>query len=288
MEAITREAIFEEVRQRLGPLNNQAQQAITEVLEMLKLPEKRQNAKAKKETFVGENVSVAQYEAWSRDERLEYQTRPEKMNVRWIKKKLKDLRAMWIMVVDGRVVKYGSLTNYPTDEVFDALCEKYDKFPFVFLNPQVLNIEETGNWHDTIVEDDAFPTVSVVVQSATGRVELDADFDTGALGVYFDQEYLLKNRVLKRRDRDIENVSEHLGKSYRFIQRPLWLEITDIEDKTRRIGMIALCIEDCQSSPFVVINPTRTALVGREIFLKLQPIVHLNFAQHQTEIEYLP
>jgi outer membrane protein assembly factor BamB len=83
---------------------------------------------------------------------------PEKVNTRWIEDKLRKLHAMWIMVIDGQVVAHGSLTDYPSDEEFDKLCEKYGKFPFVFLNPQLLRIEESSIWHDTIVENDKYPT----------------------------------------------------------------------------------------------------------------------------------
>ncbi|MCI0692729.1 hypothetical protein L0337_12095 [candidate division KSB1 bacterium] len=218
------ETIINEVRQRLGPLNSQAEQAVKEVLEILKLPREATSPETQEEPFIGTNVSVAQYEAWSRDERLKYQTDPEKINARWIEKKMQELNVAWIMVIDGLVVASGSLTDYPSDEEFDALCEKFGKFPFVFLSPRVLMIEE--------------------------------------------------------------NVSQHLGKNFRYVQRPLWLEVTDKHGKSQHVGMIALCIEQWQSSPFVAINPQRIALVGREAFLKLQPIVHLDFAARQTEIEY--
>ncbi len=181
------ETIIQEVRQRLGPLNSQAEQAVKEVLEILKLPREADSTETQEKPFIGANVSVTQYETWSRDERLKYQTDPEKINAPWIEKKLQELNAAWIMVIDGLIVASGSLTDYPSDEEFDALCEKFGKFPFVFLSPRVLMIEENISW---------------------------------------------------------------------------------------------------QSSPFVAINPQRIALVGREAFLKLQPIVHLDFAARQTEIEY--
>lgn len=93
------------------------------------------------EVFIGANVSPAEYEAWSRDDRLKYQTAPEKTNAGWIERKIQELRAAWIMVIDGKVVAHGSLTDYPFDEEFDALCEKFGKFPFVFLSSLILMIE---------------------------------------------------------------------------------------------------------------------------------------------------
>ncbi|MDZ7290951.1 MAG: hypothetical protein ONB44_12240 [candidate division KSB1 bacterium] len=255
-------------------------------MEILKLPRDATFTNTQEEPFIGTNVSVAQYEAWSRHKRLEYQTEPEKVNSRWIERKLQELHAAWIMVIDGQVVASGSLTDYPSDEEFDAFCEKFGKFPFVFLSPRVLMIEENISWHKTLEDGDAYPTVPVAVKGTAGHVEIHADFDTGAIGVHFDQELLLRHKVMTWRDHDIEKVSQHLGQNFRYIQRPLWLEVTDKHGMCQRVGMIALCIENWQSSPFVAINPQRTALVGREIFLKLRPVVHLDFAARQTEIEY--
>lgn len=156
---MTQEAVLKEIHQRLGPLNSQAQLAVSEVLEILRLPRESKSVRSKDGIFVGENVSVSQYEAWSRDERLRYQTEPEKANARWIGEKLRELRASWIIVSDGKVVASGSLTEYPTDDDFDALCEKFGKFPFVFLSPSVLVIEEVTSWHETTEMGDAYPTV---------------------------------------------------------------------------------------------------------------------------------
>jgi hypothetical protein len=280
---MTQETVIDNIRQRLGPLNNQAEKAVKEVL---KLPRETASLKALEETFIGANVSVAKYEAWSRDERLKYQTEPEKVNARWIERKMRELHAKWIMVIDGKVVSYGSLTDYPFDEEFDALCETFGEFPFVFMSPRVLMVEEGLSWHDTTEYEDAYPTVSVTIKGAAGQHEFQADFDTGALGVFFDQELLLRHKVMTKRNRDVEKIAEHLSKSFRYVQKPLWLEVTDKHGRSQRVGMIAACVENWQSSPFVAINPQRTALVGRGAFLKLQPIVHLNFAARQSEVEY--
>jgi hypothetical protein len=226
-QKMTQEAVIDNIRHRLGPLNNQAEQAAKEVLEMLRLPRETASFESSEEMFIGANVSPAEYEAWSRDERLKYQTDPEKVNARWIEEKIQELRAAWIMVINGNVVAHGSLTAYPSDEEFDALCEKFGKFPFVFINSRILMIEEGLSWHDTIDYDDAYPTGSVSVHGASGACELQADFDTGAIGVYFDQEILLRNKVVKKRNRDIEKISEHLSQSFRYIQKPLELEVID-------------------------------------------------------------
>jgi hypothetical protein len=49
---------------------------------------------------------------------------------------------------------------------------------------------------------------------------------------------------------------------------------------------LSLCIRNWPASPFVAINPNRTALIGRSVFHKIVPIVHLDFAARRTEIEH--
>ncbi len=45
-----------------------------------------------------------------------------------------------------------------------------------------------------------------------------------------------------------------------------------------------LCVTKWKQSPFVRINPRRTALAGRDIFLELQPSITLDFANRRTTI----
>jgi hypothetical protein len=146
---MTQEIILEKLRQNLGPLNNQAVSAVKEVLKLLQRSEVAEAASTQDEKFIGANVSVEQYETWEDDDRLRYQTESEQSNAAWIRKKLNELQAAWLMVIDGKVVAHGALTDYPFENEFDALCKKFGKFPFVFLNPKVLMIEETCHWHET-------------------------------------------------------------------------------------------------------------------------------------------
>jgi len=44
------------------------------------------------------------------------------------------------------------------------------------------------------------------------------------------------------------------------------------------------CVLNWRMSPFVAINPNRTALIGRDIMFELKPRVLLDFDKRQTEI----
>ncbi len=287
-ESITQEAVLEKVRTRLGTLDAKAEQAVAQAIAVLN--ESRQHEMAAQpmaDKFVSANVSLAQYDAWSPEERFQYLNNAKKINANWIRKHLQDLSAAWLMVIDGQVIVHGSsIQHLPQEQEFDTLCEKHGKYPFVFFNPRLFMIEESSAWHHTVEPDDAYPTVAVKLQSTQGALDLVADFDTGAIDSYFDFDLLVHHGLVKQSHRDYEDESAHLGQNFRFIAKPLRLSVEDADGNSRETGFFAFCIKNWRGSPFVAINPTRTALVGRSLFFKLAPVVHLDFAARQTEIEF--
>jgi len=286
------ETVLRQVRDRLGPLSGEAEQAVTEALEIVR----RMNGapfsppvdqEAKSCDFKSENVSLEVYESWSDDQQLRYLTEAKKANADWIEKKLQELEAVWLIVSDGKIIAYGpALQTFPHEEEFDELCEKIGKFPFVIFSPRLFFIEETVSWHSTKMSGDAYPTVLINVKTDGAETELEADFDTGALDTYFDLDLLMQRGVVKAKKRKIYDESSHLGKNYKYIAKSIRLELKDKNGQHRRTQILAACVKNWNNSPFVAINPKRTALVGRNTMLQLQPVVLLDFANRQTEVEY--
>jgi hypothetical protein len=287
-EPITQEAVLEKVRTRVGALDAKAEQAVAQAIAVINESRKSETAaQPMAEKFVSANVSLAQYDAWSPEERFQYLNNAKKINANWIKKHFQDLRAAWLMVIDGQVIAHGaSIQQLPQEQGFDALCEKHGKYPFVFFNPRLFMIEEASAWHNTVEPDDAYPTVSVKLQGVRAALDLVADFDTGAMDSYFDFDLRVRHGLLTQGPRDYEDESVHLGKNFRFITKPLWFSVEDKGGNSKKVGFFAFCIKNWHSTSFVAINPTRTALVGRSLFFKLAPVVHLDFANRQTEIEF--
>jgi hypothetical protein len=59
------------------------------------------------------------------------------------------------------------------------------------------------------------------------------------------------------------------------------------DDGTERSALHSvLCVFDWHLSPFVAVNPNRVALVGRDICLRLQPKITLDFANRQTLLSF--
>jgi hypothetical protein len=199
-ETVTQEAVLEKVRHRLGALDVKAEQAVAEAIAIVNESRKRETPpQSDEEQFVSANVSVAQYKAWSPEERFQYLNNAEKVNAHWIERQLQKLNAAWLMVIDGQVVAHDAdVDNLPRAQEFNVLCQKYaGKYPFVFFNPRLFMIEET-----------------------------------------------------------------------------------------KEAELVTFCIKHWHASPFVAINPNRAALIGRKLFHKITPIVHLDFATCRTEIEF--
>ena len=286
------ETVLRQVRDRLGPLSGEAEQAVAEALEIVRRmngsPFSPTAAKeSKDDDFKSENVSLDEYESWSDDQQLRYLTEAKKTNAKWIETRLQDLGAMWLMVCDGKVITHGpTLQTFPHEEEFDELCEKIGKFPFVIFSPRLFFIEETVPWHSTKMSGDAYPTIRFNLKTDGAETELEADFDTGALDTYFDLDLLMQRGVVKAKKRKIYDESSHLGKNYKYIAKSIRLELKDKNGQHRQIQILAARVKNWNSSPFVAINPNRTALVGRDTMLQLQPVVLLDFANRQTEVEY--
>jgi len=143
------ETVLKQVRDRLGPLSGEAEQAVTEALEIVR----RMNGSpfsptvdkvAGDENFKGENADLQEYLSWTDQQKLDYQTETESANTKWVEKKMQELNAMWMIVMDGQLVASGpAMRTFPRDEEFDALCRKHEKYPFVFFSPSLFHIEET-------------------------------------------------------------------------------------------------------------------------------------------------
>ncbi|MCI0699071.1 hypothetical protein L0337_44595 [candidate division KSB1 bacterium] len=242
-----------------------------------------------KPQFKNCNISVTAYEALSDDEKLKFLDGAENENAEWVKEKFETLHAAWMMVVDGEVAASGeSMDSYPNDEDFAQLCQKFGKYPFVFFNPLILAIEEPGGaWHPTVLATvDFYPVISVAIAGNTGISLVEADFDTGAWEIYADYLLLVSAKVVTVNFRDPRRSAMHLNNPYQFVAKRLGVILADNQGTTRRIEKNIFCVLNWMNSPFVQINPNRSALIGRGPLLDLRPKVELDFDNRQTEVRY--
>jgi hypothetical protein len=286
---MTTETVIEKVRAELGSLDARAEQAVLATFKVMQdaalvdMP-----VYSREEVFVGENITLEEYVALPREERRRYLDGAEPPNQAWIEKQLARLQASWIMVVDGRVVLHGAtMQDYPEDEEFLLLCERTGKYPFIFFHPLVHAIEESAStWHETIQPKDAYPTLALSLLKNDNRLALTADLDIGSLNSFGDIDLLKKSGVIEILPHQSERDSRHLSRPYIYFPKRITVEVVDQNGQEQHVRATVFCVQDWQYSPFVIVNPARTFLVGRQILSALKPRLTLDFAAKQTEVQF--
>jgi hypothetical protein len=285
---MTTETLIEKVRNELGSLDAQSEQAVAMAMKILQSAEAAPIPQASEEKFSSHNITLEEYKALPREEKRRYHDEAEKSNWRWVESQLTRLNAKWLMVVDGKVVKHGStLKNFPARQELIELCNRTGKYPFAFFSPSMFAIEELSTpWHTTKDIRDAYPAVSIRVSGNNNRVETEADFDTGSADCYASLRLLTQSGVVKIEPEDIERSSQHLGRLFFYYTIPVWIELADSNGKKNECQTAIACVDDWREGPFTMINPNRTFLLGRSVLLELQPRLVLDFAVRRTEVQY--
>ena len=284
---MTTEKLIQKVREELGMLDTKGEQIVATALRVLQGSDKEHVPQRPEDDFVSRNISMEEYRALSHLERRRYQSDAEKINRRWIDKQFKSLGANWIMVIDGNVVKYGStLDNYPGDEELRNLRQQTGKCPFVFLSKFLLTIEEhQTQWHHTNEPADSYPALSVTVLGQSNLFETEADLDTGAVECYGDLDRLVDRGVINIDPDDIEHNSSHLSQPV-YLTKEVRIDLVDKLGVSHSYRTAMICVSEWQNSPFTVINPDRTLLLGRRVLLRLRPRITLDFDLRLTEVEF--
>jgi hypothetical protein len=101
-----------------------------------------------------------------------------------------------------------------------------------------------------------------------------------------DAETLERCGIIRITEADAIYEAWHLGQPFEYAIKNLRLGLTATGEQVRETQMFAVCVLNWRQSPFVAINPNRTALVGRDLCLALQPIVTLNFADRTTNLAW--
>jgi len=236
--------------------------------------------------FVGENPPPEAFRKLSFDERGELKLQLKAQNWQWLEEKFANLHAAWIMVMDGEVIAFDdNLDSYPQVGQIREIGSRYGKRPFIFINDLFIAIEESRfGWHSTVYHNDFYPTVEITLHAQTASLDLVADFDTGASASFVNRDLLVAHKLVET-DEELEpDASRHLGQTFKYFRQQFNVEVIlpTGEALSRKLSMN--CVTKWDDSPFVQINPHRTALAGRDLFLKLQSAILLDFANRRTKI----
>lgn len=236
--------------------------------------------------FVGENLTLEEFERLSLRERAMLKRRLKERNQQWLQEKFPALGAAWVMVIDGKVIASGkSLKNKPRPPQTVKISQRTGKFPFVFVNDKFITIEESASsWHKTVQTGDYYPTLPITFRSASNSVEMIGDFDSGASHTFVDYDFLLAQNIIRPAIGEEAETHLHLNERFDYFDKFVRIELPSTSGEPRSLETWVSCVQDWNLSPFVTINPNRTALIGRDILLELQPQVLLDFAKRLTEI----
>jgi hypothetical protein len=236
--------------------------------------------------FVGENLTPEEYKKLTLQERGILQWRLQMQNHFWLEKTFSKLNAAWLVVVDGHVITSGrSLKNLPMQPQVRRICRRMGKFPFIFVNDKFIAIEEiVSSWSKTKQTGDYYPTISVTLRSASNAIDVVGDFDTGASHTFVGYDFLAAQNVIQPEPEDYPIASLHLSQRFTYVAKWLQVELPSNSDETRNLIARVFCVSNWRLSPFVDVNPNRTALIGRDIMLELKPNLRLDFEKRQTEI----
>jgi hypothetical protein len=237
--------------------------------------------------FQSPNPGLGQYLELSEEQQLELWQAARQENLDWLTRKFTELRAGWIMVMDGEVTRYGaSLGDFPSDEELTRIEHASGKFPFVFLSDDLVAAEEhTAGWLALPAAGDFYPTLPLSLTGDAGTTSLVADLDTGSRESFVDFDWLVTHKVTRRRRRELRGASWHLNRPFHYVLRYLTVEL-NATNQTRRIGRVIIGVRDWGQSPFVQINAQRVALVGRGVLLDLKPHLRLDFDGRQTDVDF--
>jgi hypothetical protein len=285
---MTTEILIEKVREEIGSLSTESEQAVATALKILQRDGTKSSAQPSEENFVSHNITLEEYTVLPSAEKRRYLDEAENLNQRWVTNQLRKHNATWIMVVDGQVVLAGArLKDYPEHEDFLALCKRTGKYPFVFFNPRVFAIEEHSTaWHSTYEPDHLYPALSLALPSKSQSFDTEADLDTGAVHCYCALELLTVNGIVEIKPDEVERTSQHLGRPFTYFTKHLWLELVDEKGTRSPCRAPVFCVKNWHNSPFTTINPTRTFLLGRSVLFELKPRLTLDFAACRTEVQF--
>lgn len=270
---MTKADIIAEVEKRLGPLDEKAKQAVEMAIALMERP----TMPMPEPQWQGENPPFEEMAKLPEEERIRIMDELADANHDWLEWKRIELGARWMLVVDGQVLAHGpTFANYPSDEELEGLCRRMGKM--VLYHEAPLLIEERSPWSPTIYPADLYPTLPVTFTGNGQSIDVVADFDTGSPDCAVNADMLRSQGVIQIAPFTPWRRSSHLGQDFWYTRRHIEISLTAADGTRRSVIHSILCIRDWAQSPFVAINPNRTALIGRDLCLQLQPQVTLNFA----------
>jgi len=237
-----------------------------------------------------------EFEKLSRTEQSEIRRQVFSRNRTWINEQLQKHRAEWIVVVGGIVEKFSStITDVPRKDALKKMGREKGLTPFLFIRePQIeesaVTLNSQTSWNE-LAQNNLYPTIGIAIASVdetqpnieTTGIRLAADFDTGSpIIIVRDIDV---ERIGVNLDDDYEEAwAVHLGKEYRYVTPEVQIAVFSESQGLKSGIFYPRAIYDWATGPFVLINPNRAALVGRNLLLQLGLDVLLKGTERKTMV----
>jgi hypothetical protein len=144
----------------------------------------------------------------------------------------------------------------------------------------VLPEESIAAWSPTQYKNDYYPRLKVRID---GREVVD-DFDTGAMMTMVSSDIVKKGELNFTMT---ASTGSHLGAMYSYFPARASIEIQDGQGNWEARKMPLAVVEDWGNSPFIRINRTRSALIGRDILRAFPVEITLNTASRTTTVRLI-
>lgn len=237
--------------------------------------------------FIGENLPPDAYRSLNWQEKCGLQCAVVKMNKEWIRRRLEEKGAAWLVVVNGDVVGSSPrLDEYPGEAEVLQICGERGRFPFVFVDDRLMMVEELSSpWSQTRRSDDRYPTARIeITHEGLRSGALLADMDTGAYPVFLRWQLASDLGLVQESPWDILQRADHPAGQFIYVFKRLSVGLLADDGTLREARLAVSCVHTWE--PFLDQNPNRVALVGRELLNRLKPTVILSFADQVTKVNY--
>jgi hypothetical protein len=202
-----------------------------------------------KPAFQGQNPLFEVAAHLSLDERSQRLQELTEGNRVWLERTCNELPAGWLMVIDGKVIAHGrTLQEFPEEKQIEAVGRQTGKFPLLFIHPSLVAIEEATAWHATTTSGDSYPSLPLTLENGAVSLSLTADFDTGAVDIFTDGDWLESQGLIQIAATDVSFLDAHLGGQYTYLVKPVTVVLT-ANGVARRETYKIVCVRNWAAAP---------------------------------------
>jgi hypothetical protein len=216
---------------------------------------------------------LSRYRALSEPQRLDLVRRAGVIVRDRVDEELRARGAAWIVLLGDRIVAESKeIGTHPTAEEVLAMGEGDDLVPFIFEAALVEEIPSSSRLA-LLHRGDAYPTIPVAIEGEL----VEADLDTGSHGTFLDSRW-------QSFEASTWFEGRHMGQVFHWTPGRARFELSAGGARVAR-DVPARFVHDWNASPFVRINASRMALIGRDFLRAFGLRLRLSTPELTTAID---